>query len=55
MKMNGVILEEEWKGIIYYIYESEDATFIENKIIDYIKKKFNDKKNKDKEIFTYKY
>ena len=41
-KKNGFLLEEEWKGIIYYLYNNEDSQIIENKIMDYI----NDQKNK---------
>ena len=38
-KKEGILLEEEWKGIINYIYSEEDADIIQNKIINYIKKK----------------
>ena len=38
------LVEEEWKGIIYYIYEIEEAKEIEFKIEAYINKKFNEKK-----------
>ena len=38
-KKEGILLEEEWKGIINYIYSEEDAEIIQNKIINYIKKK----------------
>ena len=37
-KKEGVLLEEEWKGIINYIYTKEDSDIIQNKIINYIKK-----------------
>jgi len=43
-KLNSFILEEEWKGIIYYIYESEDANFIESKILEFLKIKNREKK-----------
>ena len=42
-KKNGILTEEEWKGIIYYIYNEEDAKILENKIYNFIQKK------KDKE------
>ena len=38
-KKEGLLLEENWKGIINYIYSEEDAEIIQNKIINYIKKK----------------
>lgn len=38
-KTSGVLLEDEWKGIVYYVYEKDDATNLENRIIDYIRKK----------------
>ena len=38
-KKEGLLLEENWKGIINYIYSEEDADIIQNKIINYIKKK----------------
>ena len=41
-KKEGILLEEEWKGIVNYIYTEEDAEIIQNKIINFIKKK-NDK------------
>ena len=34
----GFLNEEEWKGIINYIYSPEDAKIIENKIITFIQK-----------------
>ena len=37
-KKNGVLNEEEWKGIIYYIYNEEDAKALENKITKFINK-----------------
>ena len=36
-KKEGILLEEEWKGIINYIYIKEDADIIQDKIINYIK------------------
>lgn len=43
-RMESFIMEEEWKGIVYYVYENEDAKFLESKIIDFISKKYFDKK-----------
>ena len=37
-KKEGMLTEEEWKGIIYYIYNTEDAQNIENRINNYINK-----------------
>lgn len=37
-KKEGMLTEEEWKGIIYYIYNNEDAQNIENRINNYINK-----------------
>ena len=36
-KKKDVLLEEEWKEIIQYIYNEEDAQILESKIISYIK------------------
>ena len=38
-KKEGILVEEEWKGIVNYIYTEEDAAIIQNKIITFIKKK----------------
>jgi hypothetical protein len=38
-KLNGFLVEEEWKRMIMQIYENEDVVNIENKIMDLIKKK----------------
>ena len=38
-KKEGVLVEEEWKGIVNYIYSEEDAEIIQNKIVNFIKKK----------------
>ena len=43
-KKNSELFEEEWKGIIYNIYEESEAKEIENKIENYINKKFQLKK-----------
>ena len=37
-KKEGILTEEEWKGIIYYIYTQEDAQAIEIKISNFINK-----------------
>ena len=37
-KKNGILNEEEWKGIIYYIYSEEDAKNLENKMLFFINK-----------------
>ena len=42
-KKKSELFEEEWKGIIYSIYEKEEANEIEKKIINYISKE-NEKK-----------
>lgn len=33
---NGTLFEEEWKGIVYYLYEENDAKLIESKLIEEI-------------------
>lgn len=38
------LIEDEWKGIIYYVYEKEDAKYLENKIVEFIKKKIVESK-----------
>ncbi len=43
-KTNGHLLEEEWKEIVFYMYEQEDANFLYNKIIELIKKKYSESK-----------
>ena len=40
-KKNGVLSEEEWKGIIYYLYNNEDSQIIENKILQFIQEQKN--------------
>ena len=44
-KKNGILTEEEWKGIIFYIYNEEDAKILENKITHYIQKQREKEKN----------
>ena len=39
-KINGFLVEEEWREIIFFMYEDEDANFLNNKLIDIIKKKY---------------
>jgi len=41
-KKKGLLLEEEWREIIQYMYNEEDAQIIENKILKFIKEQ-NDK------------
>ena len=43
-KKKSKLFEEEWKGIIYSIYEKEEAKEIENKIINFINKEIQRKK-----------
>lgn len=38
-KLNSYLLEEEWKNIIMQIYENDDIMNLQNKIIDFIRKK----------------
>jgi hypothetical protein len=40
-KINGSLLEDEWKGIVYYVYEKEDANNLETRIVEFIRKKNN--------------
>ena len=40
-KKNGILLEEEWKVIIGYLYNSEDSQIIENKILEFIQEQNN--------------
>jgi hypothetical protein len=42
-KTNGMLLEDEWKGIVYYVYEKDDASNLENRIVDFIRKKGTNK------------
>lgn len=35
----GFLSLEEWKTIIYYIYDEEDAAFLENKIMEFIRQR----------------
>ena len=40
-KKDGILTEEGWKGIVYYIYTNDDAQVIENKIASFINKNKN--------------
>jgi len=44
-RLNGNILEDEWKFIIKHIYDEQDYEYLENKISDVIRKKINNSKN----------
>lgn len=37
-KMMGLLNEDEWKGIIYNVYEKDDADLLDAKIIEFIQK-----------------
>jgi hypothetical protein len=39
-KVNGLLLEEEWKKIISYLYDRSEALVLENKISEYVKRKY---------------
>ena len=44
MRINNVLIEEEWKFIVEYVYENEDANNLMAKIVDHIRKT-NEKSN----------
>ena len=46
-KNNGLLLEEEWKEIIFYMYEQEYANYLYTKIVEHIKRKYIDGKTID--------
>jgi hypothetical protein len=46
-KINGNLTEEEWKSIIYCVYEKEDAKLLEMKIYDHVKRKYIDNQKVD--------
>ena len=50
-KKNGILNEEEWKGIIYYLFSEEDATNLEKKIIRFIQKQ-KEKNSKNNETMN---
>ena len=37
-KKNGILTEEEWKGIIFYLYNEDEGNILEKKIILFIQK-----------------
>ena len=37
-KKNGILTEEEWKGIIFYLYNEDEGNILEKKIISFIQK-----------------
>lgn len=43
-RQNSFVLEDEWKGIIYYLFENSEAKSLENRIIEFIKKKYYENK-----------
>ena len=47
IKMNSELYEEEWKGIIYSIYEKKEAEEIEKKILNFINSENSIKKNEN--------
>jgi hypothetical protein len=47
VKMNTYLNEEEWKSIIYYIYENEDAKLLEMKICDHVERNYLDNNRVD--------
>ena len=46
-KKNGILTEEEWKGIIYYEYNEENAKILENKITSFIQKQREKERNNE--------
>jgi hypothetical protein len=44
-KMSTYLNEEEWKSIIYYIYEKDDAKLLEMKICNFVEKNYLDREN----------
>lgn len=46
------VIEEEWKGIIYYLYETEDAKYLEQVIVEYIRRKNFERQNFDYGSYT---
>ena len=49
-KVESSLSLEEWRGIVYYVYEEDDAKYIENKIQDLIMKKMPESFNMSKTI-----
>lgn len=56
-KMSGILNEDEWKGIIYNVYEKEDADVLNSKIEEFIKRNLGIiRKNKlNKSVFFLNY
>jgi hypothetical protein len=48
-KINGQLMEDEWKAIIFYVYENEDAKTLEAKIIEFIRIKNQQSKSEVKD------
>lgn len=40
VRQNGFLNEDEWRNIVYYTFEKEDAQLIETKISEFIRKKY---------------
>lgn len=38
-RINGYILEDEWKFIVKQIYDEQDSEYLDNKITDLVRKK----------------
>ena len=51
VKRGVPVKDEEWRGIVNYLYESEDAKHLEFKIIEFIRRKNFEKQNFD--MHTY--
>lgn len=49
-KEKGFLLENEWKEIVYYNYDEEDAPHLERRINEFIKKKLNNSSQINKSI-----
>jgi hypothetical protein len=45
-KTLGFLHDEEWKGIVRYLYENDDGLLVESKINEFIKKKYFNQNNK---------
>jgi len=53
-KTEKFLIDEEWKKVIYHIYQNEDAKYIESKILEFIKTNYIDV-NKLNENYKYYY
>jgi hypothetical protein len=50
-RKNSFLNEDEWKGIIYSLFEKRDSMNLENRIVDFVKKKYIDPvQNKQTEV-----